>query len=166
VAPEKELAFFSKNLESISSAISVFRIIRKCAPDFCSKVKMNEIEHLSSGLSKICADTGLKSGIDTEIDRCSLIYERLNEAVARAETRAALEFGSLIEKSSVTVKGFDLLTAMQEVQTSFLKRRSGRNIIRSRVMLFGLLQMNLDSMRQSLNSLITSSMMRFRILSG
>lgn len=112
VAPEKELAFFSKNLESISCAISVFRIIRRCAPDFCSKIKIDEMELLSSGLSKLCADADLKSGIDTEIDRCTLIYERLNEAVARAETQAALEFGSLIEKSSVTVKGFDLLTAM------------------------------------------------------
>lgn len=112
VAPEKELAFFSKNLESISSAISVFRIIRRCAPDFCNKIKIEEIERLSHGLSKLCADSDLKSGIDTEIDRCTLIYERLNEAVAGAETQAALEFGSLIEKSSVTVKGFDLLTAM------------------------------------------------------
>jgi dsDNA-specific endonuclease/ATPase MutS2 len=36
----------------------------------------------------------------------------LNEAVAVAENQAAIEFGSLIEKSSVTVKGFDLLSAM------------------------------------------------------
>jgi len=112
VAPEKELAFFSKNLESISSAISVFRIIRLCTPDFCNKIKIEDIERLSHGLSKLCADADLKSGIDTEIDRCTLTYERLNEAVAGAETQAALEFGSLIEKSSVTVKGFDLLTAM------------------------------------------------------
>lgn len=112
VAPEKELAFFSKNLESISSAISVFRIIRRCAPDFCIKIKIEDIERLSHGLSKLCANADLKSGIDTGIDRCTLIYERLNEAVAGAETQAALEFGSLIEKSSVTVKGFDLLTAM------------------------------------------------------
>ena len=41
-----------------------------------------------------------------------MIYERLNEAASVAENQAALEFGSLIEKSSVTVKGFDLLTAM------------------------------------------------------
>lgn len=112
VAPEKELAFFSKNLESINCAISVFRTIRKSAPDFCSKIKMDDIERLSLGLSKLCADSGLRGGIDREIDRCSLIYERLNEAVATAENQAALEFGSLIEKSSVTVKGFDLLTAM------------------------------------------------------
>jgi len=112
VAPEKELVFFAKNLESISCAISVFRIIRKQAPDFCSKISPDEIERLSSGLSKLSKDVDLKSGIDSEIDRCSLIYEHLNEAVAVAEKQAALEFGSLIEKSSVTVKGFDLLTAM------------------------------------------------------
>ncbi len=112
VAPEKELAFFSKNLGSINSAISVFRIIRRSAADFCSKIKLEEIERLSFGLSKLGADSDIKSGIDTGIDRSTLIYERLNEAVSRAETQAALEFGSLIEKSSVTVKGFDLLAAM------------------------------------------------------
>jgi DNA mismatch repair protein MutS2 len=112
VAPEKELAFFAKNLESISCAISVFRSIRKYAPGFCSKITIDEIERLSSGLSKLSKDTDLKSGVDHEIDRCNLIYEHINEAVSRAETQAAHEFGSLIENSSVTVKGFDLLTAM------------------------------------------------------
>lgn len=112
VAPEKELAFFAKNLESISCAISVFRSIRKHAPGFCRKITTDEIERLSSGLSTLSKDADLKSGIDSEIDRCSLIYEHLNEAVYRAETQAAHEFGSLIENSSVTVKGFDLLTAM------------------------------------------------------
>ncbi|MFH1323558.1 MAG: helix-hairpin-helix domain-containing protein, partial [Methanobacteriota archaeon] len=105
VAPEKELAFFAKNLESISCAISVFRIIRKQAPDFCSKITQFEIERLSSELSKLSKDADLRKGLDNEIDRCSLIYERLNETVSVAENRAALEFGSLIEKSSVTVKG-------------------------------------------------------------
>ncbi len=112
VAPEKELAFFAKNLESISCAISVFRIIRKQAPDFCNKITQFEIERLSSELSKLSKDADFRKGLDNEIDRCSLIYERLNEAVSMAENQAALEFGSLIEKSSVTVKGFDLLSAM------------------------------------------------------
>ncbi|MDO8727791.1 MAG: endonuclease MutS2 [Candidatus Methanoperedens sp.] len=112
VAPEKELAFFVKNLESISCAISVFRIIRKQAPDFCSKITQFEIERLSSEMSRLSKDADLRKGIDNEIDRCSLIYEHLNDAIAVAENHAAMEFGSLIEKSSVTVKGFDLLTAM------------------------------------------------------
>jgi DNA mismatch repair protein MutS2 len=112
VAPEKELAFFTKNFESISSAISVFRSIRKHAPGFCSKIATDEIDRLYYGLSKLSKDTDLKSGIDREMDRCSLIYEQLNEAVSRAETQATHDFGSLIENSSVTVRGFDLLTAM------------------------------------------------------
>ncbi len=112
VAPEKELAFFAKNQGSISSAISVLRIIRDQTPDFCGKITQDEAEHLSSLLLKVSADGSIRSGIDREIDRCTLIYERVNDAVAGMETQAALEFGSLIEKSSVTVKGFDLLTAM------------------------------------------------------
>ncbi len=112
VAPEKELGFFAKNHDSISNAISVFRIIRQHNPDFCSKITKGELEHLSSGLSKLSKDSDIKNGIDSEIDRCKSIYDNMNEVITRAEGRANLEFSALIEKSSVTVKGFDLLAAM------------------------------------------------------
>jgi dsDNA-specific endonuclease/ATPase MutS2 len=112
VAPEKELSFFTKNLESITCAISVIKIIRQHAPDFCDKIKDGEIERLSSGLMKLSKDTDLKSGLDREIDRCRSIYDRLNDVITGMERQANLEFGALVEKSSVTVKGFDLLTAM------------------------------------------------------
>ncbi len=112
VAPEKELAFFAKNLESMNNAISVFRHIRKHDPGFCSKINDREIELLSSGLAKISKESDLKSGIDSEIDRCRSIYDRLGEVITREEKKANLEFSSLIEKSSITVKGFDLLAAM------------------------------------------------------
>ncbi len=61
---------------------------------------------------KLSKDTDLKSGLDSEIDRCQSIYDRLNDAITGTERRANLEFGSLIEKSSITIKGFDLLGAM------------------------------------------------------
>ncbi len=112
VAPEKELAFFAKNLESISSAISVFNIIRMHNADFCSKITGEDVKRLSLGLSKISPVSGLKSGIDSEIDRCQFIYDRLNEVISAAEKKANHEFGTLIENSSITVRGFDLLTVM------------------------------------------------------
>ncbi len=112
VAPEKELSFFTKNNESITSAISALGLIRHHSPDFCGRVKDEELERLSSCLAKLSPSGDLKSGLDSEIDRCNSIYERLNDAVTDAERKANLEFGELIEKSSITVKGFDLLTAM------------------------------------------------------
>ncbi len=112
VAPEKELAFFAKNLESIECAVSVFRIIRENNPYFCGKIKEEEIELLALYLARISGDMELKSGIDSEIDRYRQIYKSLSEVVAGAERQANLEFGSLIEKSSITVKGFDLLSAI------------------------------------------------------
>ncbi len=112
VAPEKELSFFSKNLESISCAISVIKIIRQRASDFCDKIKDDEIERLSSGLMKLSKDMDLKSGLDSEIDRLGSIHGRLNDVVTEMEKQANIEFGDLIEKSSITVKGFDLLTAV------------------------------------------------------
>jgi DNA mismatch repair protein MutS2 len=112
VVPEKELSFFIKNLEAITCAISFLRLIRRHAPDFCDKIKDGEIERLSSGLMKLSKDKELKSGLDSEIDRLGSIYDRLNDVIISVERKANLEFGALIEKSSVTVKGFDLLTAM------------------------------------------------------
>jgi len=112
VAPEKELSFFTKNLESITCAIEVLNIIRQYDTSFCEKIKPDDIERLSSGLAKLSVETDIKSGLDNEIDRCISICDKLNEAVATAEREANLEFGALIEKSSITVRGFDLLTAM------------------------------------------------------
>ncbi|HEY9204515.1 MAG TPA: helix-hairpin-helix domain-containing protein [Candidatus Methanoperedens sp.] len=112
VAPEKELAFFAKNLESITCAISVLKIIRQQKPDFCSKISDEDLRHLSTGLSKISKESDIRNGIDIEIDRLHSVCDRLNPVIAGAEKKANLEFSSLIEKSSITVKGFDLLTAM------------------------------------------------------
>ena len=112
VAPEKELSFFTKNLESINCAIRIIKIIRRHAPDFCAQIKNEDVERLSSGLMKLSSDSDIKTGLDSEIDRCMSILDDLNNAVTNVERQANLEFGSLIEKSSITVKGFDLLTAM------------------------------------------------------
>lgn len=112
VAPEMELMFFARNLESIGCAISAVRSIRKFNPDFCGRITEEVIERLGSLLAKISPDSDLKSGIDREIDRCRSVYDRLNDVIACAEKKANLEFDSLIEKSSITVKGFDLLSAM------------------------------------------------------
>ena len=112
VAPEKELSFFTKNIESITSAISALRLIRQHSPDFCGRIKDEELGRLSSCLAKLSPAGDLKSGLDSEIDRCCTIYDRLNDTITDAERKANLEFGALIEKSSITVKGFDLLTAM------------------------------------------------------
>lgn len=112
VAPEKELAFFARNLGSIGSAISAFRCIRKHYQGFCPKIKDADVERLALGTSKISGDADIRSGLDGEIDRLTSIYDRLNDTAAAAEKRANVEFGCLIEKSSITVRGFDLLTAM------------------------------------------------------
>lgn len=112
VAPEKELAFFSKNLESITCAIGIFNMIRQNAADFCERIRPEDIQRLSSGIINLSGDTDIKSGLDTEIDRCKSIIDRLSDAVTNSQQQAIAEFGALIEKSSITVRGFDLLTAM------------------------------------------------------
>lgn len=112
VAPEKELAFFTKNLEAITCSIGVFNKIRQHTPYFCEKIKPGDIQQLSSGIMKLSGETDIKSGLDNEIDRCQSILDRLSDTVTNSQQQANIEFGSLIEKSSITVKGFDMLTAM------------------------------------------------------
>jgi DNA mismatch repair protein MutS2 len=116
------LAFFAKNHESLSNAISVLRIIRQENLDFCSELTHSEIESLSSCMAKISKDAELKSGLDSEIDRSQSICNRINDVIVRAEKNSNLEFDSLIEKSQVTVKGFDLLTAMDGNLKSFFEK--------------------------------------------
>ncbi|MCX9014703.1 MAG: endonuclease MutS2, partial [Candidatus Methanoperedens sp.] len=54
----------------------------------------------------------MKSGVDAEIDRCQHVLASLDDVIGRMEKQVNLEFSSLIEQSSITVKGFDLLAAM------------------------------------------------------
>jgi len=112
VAPENELYFFTKNLDSINCAIRVFKIIRQLAPDYCARIKNEEIERLCAGMEKLSVDSDIKKGLDSEIDRCKSILDKLDDVVINAERNANLEFTSLIENSSITVKGFDMLSAM------------------------------------------------------
>ena len=112
VAPEKELAFFTKNLEAITCSIGIFNKIRQHTPGFCEKIKPEDIQRLSSGLMKLSGENDIKSGLDNEIDRCKSIIDRLSDTVANSQQQANLEFRALIENSSITVKGFDMLTAM------------------------------------------------------
>lgn len=112
VAPEKELSFFTKNLDSITCAIGIFRIIRQHAPDFSRNIRSEDVENLSSGIMGLSCENDIKSGLDNEIDRCGSIIDRLKETVAKSQQKANMDFRALIEKSSITVKGFDLLTAM------------------------------------------------------
>jgi DNA mismatch repair protein MutS2 len=112
VAQEKEIIFFAKNYESISNAIRVFNNIRQYIPDFFSKISPEQIERLSQELTKISRDGGLKSGIDSDIDRYQSIFDRMNEVIALIEKNSNSDFSALIEQSSVTVRGFDLLTAI------------------------------------------------------
>lgn len=136
VAPEKELSFFAKNLESITCAIEVLNMIRRHAPGFCEKIRNEDIERLSSGLMKLSGENDVKSGLDNEIDRCRSIIDRLNETITTAERQANDEFGSLIEKSSITVKGFDLLTAMDGSINRLLEKeiREKYNTVTANVM--------------------------------
>jgi len=87
-------------------------MIRQHAPFFCEKIKPGDIQQLSSGIMKLSGETDIKSGLDNEIDRCKSIIDRLSDTVTNSQQQANIEFGSLIEKSSITVKGFDMLTAM------------------------------------------------------
>lgn len=112
VAPEKELAFFTKNLEAITCSIGIFNKIRQHTPGFCEKIKHEDIQRLSSGLMKLSGENDIKSGLDNEIDRCKSIIDRLSDIVVNSQQQANLEFRALIENSSITVKGFDMLTAM------------------------------------------------------
>jgi hypothetical protein len=112
VAPEKELVFFSRNLDSINSAILVLKMIRQHDSGFCGNVTDKDIERLSSGLEDLSSSSDMKSGVDAEIDRCQHVLASLDDVIGRMEKQVNLEFSSLIEQSSITVKGFDLLAAM------------------------------------------------------
>ncbi|MCX9014314.1 MAG: helix-hairpin-helix domain-containing protein, partial [Candidatus Methanoperedens sp.] len=85
VVPEKELVFFSRNLDSINSAILVLKMIRQHDSGFCGNVTDKDIERLSSGLEDLSSSSDMKSGVDAEIDRCQHVLASLDDVIGRME---------------------------------------------------------------------------------
>ncbi len=104
ILPERTLAFFAHNRESLQAAIEVHRLTDLEPP--C------DLEALANGLERLDAE-GRPVG-DTELDRLEEALAELDGVVADAERKANSRLREAIRARDVTVEGADLLSLVEQ----------------------------------------------------
>ncbi|HIH44600.1 MAG TPA: hypothetical protein HA257_05865 [Candidatus Methanoperedenaceae archaeon] len=101
MVPEREIAFFAKNRDSISAAVDAAKLIRRRMDGFCPCITHEGLERLSTLLNEVGAGSGSGASL-----------ERLEAGIAEAEKTANDRFRQAVDNSSITVSGGDLLKIM------------------------------------------------------
>ena len=103
VVPERTLAFFAHNRETLQAAIRVHRQAALEPP--C------QLDALESALAQLGADGSIRG--DEELDRLTAAAGDVDAAVSEAERVANDHLRNAIEKRDVTIEGTDLLSLVE-----------------------------------------------------
>jgi dsDNA-specific endonuclease/ATPase MutS2 len=104
VVPERVLAFFATNRESIRAAVAVHRAADLDAP--------TDLEALADAIDRLEAD-GTPRG-DAELERLQTAVDDLDAAVGTAENVANDHLREAIAERDVTIEGTDLLSLVEQ----------------------------------------------------
>ncbi|MDF1557848.1 MAG: helix-hairpin-helix domain-containing protein [ANME-2 cluster archaeon] len=110
--PETEIAFYSQNLKSITSAIQAYRLTENTGSHVFANIKPGSVIHLKSALEVVGDNNDIRTGTDKEMDRIRSALDRLDDTVKTAENSADLRLREFLESSSITLSGKDLMNAM------------------------------------------------------
>ncbi|MFC4247098.1 helix-hairpin-helix domain-containing protein [Natribaculum luteum] len=103
VVPERALAFFARNRDTLRAAIAVHR--RAGLESDC------DLDALEDGLERLAAD-GTVAG-DDELDRLTVAVDDLDAAASAAESVANDRLREAIREQDVTIEGSDLLSLVE-----------------------------------------------------
>jgi hypothetical protein len=110
LVPEVTIGFFAANKEPIEAALETIGTVRgRAGFDLCKYMDDAAIAELTLELSRIGPDGELALGVDPEIDRLKDILARFNAALQAALKKANADLHERMEKSTVTLKGSQLL---------------------------------------------------------
>jgi DNA mismatch repair protein MutS2 len=127
VVPETEIAFYSQNLKSITSAIQAYKLTENAGSHVFAKIKSGHVTRLESALDVVGDNNDIRTGTDKEMDRIWSALDRLDDTIKTAENRADLQLREFLESSTVTLSGKDLMNAVGGDVKDLLDREiSGR----------------------------------------
>ncbi|MCQ1536005.1 endonuclease MutS2 [Methanosarcina sp. KYL-1] len=109
VLPEKELAFFARNLDCIGACLRLLSLLRARNFSFFEELSEEDLKILESALSKLGEDGKPCEGFDSELDRLGAALEQLDVELASVLKEANLRMNRALEASSLTLTGQDLL---------------------------------------------------------
>ncbi|MCD1295799.1 DNA mismatch repair protein [Methanocella sp. CWC-04] len=110
LVPEVTIGFFAANKEPVESALEVIKLIRsRSGFELCTYLNDQAMAELSGELSMITPDGELVLGVDQELDRLKDILKRFNDVLKSVLKKANNDLSERMEKSTVTLKGSQLL---------------------------------------------------------
>ncbi|MGA9141708.1 MAG: helix-hairpin-helix domain-containing protein [Methanocella sp.] len=121
LVPEVTIGFFATNKEPLEAALETIQIVRGESPAFCKYMDEAKTAELSSELARISPDGELVVGVDAELDRLKGILARFNVMLQAVLKKANSDLQERMEKSTVTLKGSQLLGMFGTGQDAGLK---------------------------------------------
>jgi dsDNA-specific endonuclease/ATPase MutS2 len=112
VVPEKELAFFARNLDCIQASLNIISILRKEGFNFFEGYSEEEFKLLEAALLKLGEDGKPVEGLDPELDRLEKALGNLDPVLTSALNKANQRMNQALEASSLTLSGQELIKLM------------------------------------------------------
>jgi len=109
VLPEKELAFFARNLNCIRSCLSIVSALRSGNFEIFEELPKEKLDVLETALSKLGEDGKPVEGFDPELDRLGAALQNLDPALTSALNEANQRMNRTLEASSLTLNGQELV---------------------------------------------------------
>jgi len=126
VVPELEIALFSGNLASITSAAQAYDLVIDTKSRFFSNIKRSDVSRLEIILDGVADDGGVRTGSDINVDRIQSALEQLDGTIKAAEKTADTRFKEYLNSSTVTLTGKDLLDAVSGGVRDLLDREMAK----------------------------------------
>jgi hypothetical protein len=121
LVPEVTIGFFAANKEPLEAALGTISIVRARSPEFCKYLDDAKSAELTAELARIGPDGDLALGVDQEIDRLKNVLGKFNVVIQAILKKANVDLQERMEKSTVTLKGSQLLGMFGTGQDSGLK---------------------------------------------
>jgi dsDNA-specific endonuclease/ATPase MutS2 len=109
VLPEKELAFFARNLDCIRACLNIVSTLRSRNFELFEELSKEELDILDTALSKLGEDGKPVEGFDPELDRLETALQNLDPVLTLALNEANQCMNHTLEASSLTLSGQELL---------------------------------------------------------
>jgi DNA mismatch repair protein MutS2 len=109
VLPERELAFFTRNLDCIRACLNILYALRSEDFNFFEELSGESLDILDTALSKLGEDGKPVEGFDPELDRLGKALQTLDPVLTSALNEANQRMNRTLEASSLTLSGQELI---------------------------------------------------------
>ena len=109
VLPEKELAFFARNLDCVRACLNIVHALRSRGFNLFEELSGERLDALDTALSKLGEDGKPVEGFDPELDRLEKALQNLDPVLTSALNEANQRMNKTLEASSLTLSGQELI---------------------------------------------------------